>query len=137
MIIRDFHIEDINKGLTEVYKEVWAITTITPTIINEYLKNDNHMIIAETEGKIIGTLTLHIQKKLIRDGGIAALIEDFAVKNNYRGSNIGSKMLEYAITKASELGCYKIILSCHPERFSFYERNKFIKESTTMRYNLL
>ena len=32
--------------------------------------------------------------------------------------------------------CYKIILSCFPERVSFYERNGFIQESITMRNNI-
>lgn len=134
MIIRDFEINDIKKGLLDVYKEVWYIEEITEKSVTDYLNNDNHMIVAEDNGFIVATLTLHLQKKLIRNGSVAGFIEDFAVKENYRGNNLGSKMIEYILKKATHFGCYKVVLSCFPERINFYERNGFKKESTTMRF---
>lgn len=136
MIIREFKKEDINNGLLETYKEVWWITEISEESLNNYLSNNNHMVVCEDNGVIIGTATLHIQHKLIRNGGIAGLIEDVAVRESYRGNNIGSKLIEYLTNIAKELGCYKVILSCFPERVNFYERNGFINESITMRHNL-
>jgi glucosamine-phosphate N-acetyltransferase len=136
MIIREFKKEDINNGLLETYKEVWWVTEISEESLNNYLSNNNYMVVCEDNGVIIGTATLHIQHKLIRNGGIAGLIEDVAVRESYRGNNIGSKLIEHLTNKAKELGCYKVILSCFPERVNFYERNGFINESITMRHNL-
>jgi len=136
IIIRDLKPEDKDKGLLEVYREVWNITEITDKTMIDYLSNDNHMVVAEDDGVIIGTITLHIQKKIIRNGGISGMIEDFAVKESYRSQNIGSKMVKYTIEKAIQLGCYKVILSCYPQRISFYERNGFKVESSTMRHYL-
>jgi glucosamine-phosphate N-acetyltransferase len=136
MIIREFKKEDISKGLLETYKEVWWITEITEKTLESYLSNNNYMVVCEDNGVIIGTATLHIQNKLIRNGGIAGLIEDVAVRESYRGNNIGSKLIEHLIEKSKEFGCYKVILSCFPERVNFYERNGFINESITMRHNL-
>jgi glucosamine-phosphate N-acetyltransferase len=136
MIIRDFQKEDVNKGLLETYKEVWWITEISEATVDNYLDNDNYMAVVELDGEIIGTATLHIQRKMIRNGGVAGLIEDVAVREKYRGNNIGAQLVQYLIDKAKQMGCYKVILSCFPERVAFYERNGFVKESITMRHHL-
>jgi glucosamine-phosphate N-acetyltransferase len=137
MIFREFQRDDINKGLLETYKEVWFIEKITDDIIDTFLSNDNYMVVCEEEGEIIGTATLHLQKKLIRNGGIAGLIEDVAIRESYRGNKLGSKLIEHLVEKAKEIGCYKVILSCFPERVEFYKRNGFKQESNTMRYSIL
>ena len=136
MIIRDFKITDIDKGLLETYKEVWSINEITENAVNQFLSNDNHMVICEVEGEVVGTATLHLQKKFIRNGGLAGFIEDVAVREKFRGRNIGSQLIQYLIEKAKEFGCYKVVLSCFPERVEFYQRNGFFQESITMRYSI-
>jgi len=136
MIIRAFEKSDVSKGLLETYKEVWKITEISENTLKEYFSNSNYMVVAEIDGEIIGTATLHLQKKLIRDGGLAAFIEDVAVREKHRGKKIGEKLIEHLVEKAKNSGCYKINLSCFRERIAFYERCGFKKESTTMRYYL-
>lgn len=132
---RDFKKEDIENGLLETLKEVWYIDNIDDLILNEWLSNDNYMLVAELDGEIIGTATLHLQKKLIRNGGIAGLIEEVAVREKFRGNNIGYELIQRLIDKAKNMNCYKIILSCFPERVAFYERNGFFQESILMRLN--
>jgi GNAT superfamily N-acetyltransferase len=90
----------------------------------------------EDNNEIIGTATLHFQHKIIRNGGVAALIEDVAVREKYRGHGIGVKLIEHLIEIAKSCGCYKINLSCFPERVAFYERCGLKQESITMRYYL-
>lgn len=134
MIIREFRRED-REGILEVLQEVWNISKIEDSVLEEWMKNNYNFVAVEGD-EVIGTLTLHTQKKLIRDGGIAGFIEDVAVKEEYRGGKIGSVLVQKAIEKAREVGCYKVILSCFEERIGFYERNGFFKESNTMRINL-
>lgn len=136
MIIRDFEISDVGKGLIETYSEVWFIDEIKEKTMNDFLSNANHMIVCEIDGEIVGTATLHIQKKIIRNGGTAGLIEDVVVREKMRGRGIGQKMVSVLIDKAKLLDCYKVILSCFPERINFYERSGFSNESITMRYNI-
>lgn len=136
MKIREFKIEDIEKGLLETYKEVWYITKIDTKIIDNFLKNDNHMFVVEIDDKIIGSATLHIQNKIIRDGGVSGIIEDVVISEKYRGRGIGEKLIAMLVEKAKDLNCYKIILSCFPERISFYEKCGFKKETQTMRMDL-
>jgi predicted N-acetyltransferase YhbS len=135
MTIREFNSEDIHNGLLDVLKETWFITEISDETLNQWLISNNYMFVAEIDNVIIGTLTLHTQKKLIRNGGLCGFIEDVAVKSEYRGNNIGSLLVQEGIKKAKELGCYKVILSCFDERINFYTKNGFFKESNTMRFN--
>lgn len=136
MTIREFNSEDIHNGLLDVLKETWFITEISDETLTQWLMSNNYMFVAEIDNVVIGTLTLHTQKKLIRNGGLCGFIEDVAVKSEYRGNNIGSLLVQEGIKKAKELGCYKVILSCFDERINFYTKNGFFKESNTMRFNL-
>lgn len=136
MKIREFNSEDIHNGLLDVLKETWFITEISNETLTQWLMSSNYMFVAEIDNIVIGTLTLHTQKKLIRNGGLCGFIEDVAVKSEYRGNNIGSLLVQEGIKKAKELGCYKVILSCFDERINFYTKNGFFRESNTMRFNL-
>ena len=65
MIIREFQIGDINHGLLETYKEVWQIDEISNETLENWSNNDNTMFVVENNGEIIGTCTVHLQKKII------------------------------------------------------------------------
>lgn len=133
MIIRELKKNDIYNGLLETYKEVWSIDEISEKTYDEWIQNNNYMFVIEDDGLIIGSGTLHVEKKFIRNGGLAGFIEDVVVRNDYRGKNLGSELIQKLVEKGKELGCYKIVLSCFPERVSFYERNGFFQESILMR----
>lgn len=133
IIIKDFNPNENNKGLLDTLKEVWSIDEISEQSINNWMNNDNYMVVAVMDDEIVGTATLHLQKKLIRNGGVAGLIEDVAVRNKLRGHKIGSLLIKELLNKAEKFNCYKVILSCFPERVSFYERNGFFQESILMR----
>jgi len=136
LVIRDFEKKDSTEELLETLKEVWSVDEINESTLDKWFKNDNHMVVAEFDGKIVGSATLHLQQKIIRNGGIAGCIEDVVVREDYRGNNIGSQLIQELIKKAENFGCYKIILSCFPERINFYKKNGFNQESITMRFDL-
>jgi glucosamine-phosphate N-acetyltransferase len=135
LVIRDFERNDSTNGLLKTLKEVWSVDEINESTLDKWFNNDNHMVVAEFNGEIVGSATLHLQQKIIRNGGIAGCIEDVVVKQSYRGNNIGTQLIQELIKKAENLGCYKVILSCFPDRINFYKKNGFFVESTTMRYN--
>lgn len=134
MMIRKFEKGDKN-GVLEVLREVWSITKIEEETLSTWMKS-NYNFVAIEDGDVIGVITLHTQIKLIRDGGIAGFIEEVAVKEKHRGKGIGKMLVDKALEKALEIGCYKVVLSCFPERIKFYERCGFYNESTLMRINL-
>jgi glucosamine-phosphate N-acetyltransferase len=134
MTIREFQKGD-EAGLLEILKETWYITEIQENVLSEWMTN-NYNFVAVEEQEIIGTITLHLQRKLIRNGGLAGFIEDVAVKEKFRGNKIGFLLVQKALEKARDLGCYKVILSCFDERVNFYEKSGFFRECNTMRVDL-
>jgi len=65
------------------------------------------ILVAEEAGTMLGLLTLSYPVA-IRCGGIYSCIEEFIVTEQARGKGVGSKLLEAAITKATEKSCYEL-----------------------------
>jgi glucosamine-phosphate N-acetyltransferase len=136
--IRVCDIDNVNE-LNEMFnllKQVWFLDDIDKfkTNIKLFLETQEMEIyIIKNKSQILGTTTLHYQHKLIRNGCKAGLIEEVVVDEKFRGKKIGEKLVKYVTKKAIENGCYKVILSCFPERVKFYERCGYKKESNTMR----
>ena len=65
------------------------------------------VLVAEEDGKMLGLLTLSYPVA-IRCGGIYSCIEEFIVTEEARGKGVGGKLLEAAISKAAEKGCYEL-----------------------------
>jgi glucosamine-phosphate N-acetyltransferase len=134
-MIRKFEHKD-KESLLDCLKEVWTIDYIDDNFLDEYLKNENLLYVIIIDEEIVGCATLHLQKKLIRNGCIAGFIEEVVVKEKYRGQRVGEKLINYLTEEAKKIGCYKVSLSCFPERVNFYERCGFKNESITMRISL-
>ena len=134
-MIRKFEHKD-KESLLDCLKEVWTIDYIDDNFLDEYLKNENLLYVIIIDDEIVGCATLHLQKKLIRNGCIAGFIEEVVVKEKYRGQRVGEKLINYLTEEAKKIGCYKVSLSCFPERVNFYERCGFKNESITMRISL-
>jgi glucosamine-phosphate N-acetyltransferase len=134
-MIRKFEHKD-KESLLDCLKEVWTIDYIDDNFLDEYLKNENLLYVIIIDEEIVGCATLHLQKKLIRNGCIAGFIEEVVVKEKYRGQRVGEKLINYLTEEAKKIGCYKVSLSCFPERVLFYERCGFKNESITMRISL-
>jgi glucosamine-phosphate N-acetyltransferase len=135
MIFRKFNDKD-SEQLLLILSQVWSIDSIQKDVLSSFLENDNHLYVIEKDGNVIACATLHLQKKLIRNGGIAGFIEEVAVREDYRGKGIGEILIRELVKIAEELNCYKVVLSCYPERIDFYTRCGFEKETTNMRINI-
>ncbi|WBL44237.1 GNAT family N-acetyltransferase [Algoriphagus halophytocola] len=65
--------------------------------INHFLKDDNfYFIVAKAKGKIIGGLTVFIINQYLVDKPYAYL-KDLAVLEEYRGLEIDSKLVQFAV----------------------------------------
>ncbi|UCB43512.1 MAG: GNAT family N-acetyltransferase [Dehalococcoidales bacterium] len=65
------------------------------------------VLVAEEDGQMLGLLTLSYPVA-IRCGGIYSCIEEFIVTEQARGKGVGGGLLEAAISKATEKGCYEL-----------------------------
>ena len=84
------------------------------------------------DNKIVGCGTILYEQKLIHNYGIVAHIEDVVISNNHKNKNYGSLLIEFLMDKATEKGCYKIILNCEPTLKPFYEKLGFINNGLQM-----
>ena len=98
----------------------------------------NHNIYVYLENdKIIGMITLIIERKLIHNGKYVAHIEDLVVDKEYNGKGIATKLLNFAIHSAKQFDSYKIILDCSDDLIPFYLKKGFKKSANQMRINIL
>jgi putative acetyltransferase len=88
--------EDINemRQQIEVRINTLALATETISFTEAFLKNmgtDDHILVAETEGKVVGMIGLHIFKSA-RQRHIASL--GMTIMREYQGKGIGKKLME-------------------------------------------
>ncbi|MFM2357641.1 MAG: hypothetical protein RJA61_378 [Candidatus Parcubacteria bacterium] len=141
MNIRPLQKSDFGKGFVQTLESLRPIgnldTEELETIFNHISENKHHHIFVAEEGSnIIGTVTILIEQKFIRQGGRVAHIEDVAVHKDFQGKGIGSKIIEHALAYARTQNCYKAILTCNEHNTPFYEKLGFKKHETEMRKDL-
>jgi ribosomal protein S18 acetylase RimI-like enzyme len=92
--------------------------------------------VAENEGDIVGTFALLIMDNLAHKGTPSGVVEDVAVLTELQGKGIGKMMMEFAMEKCKEAGCYKLVLSSNlirKEAHAFYESLNFEKHGFSFR----
>jgi GNAT superfamily N-acetyltransferase len=94
-------------------------------IFNRIKKYPNYSVyVALMNNVIAGTFALLIMDNLAHIGTPSGIVEDVAVCQNNHGKGIGKKMMQFAMQKCKEFGCYKLILSSNVKRekaHQFYE----------------
>ncbi|HEY33338.1 MAG TPA: GNAT family N-acetyltransferase [Dehalococcoidia bacterium] len=138
-IIRAATEKDIPRIL-ELYKELVTSTTPaergrTPSL--DYYRHiyeqvhampGHELIVAEENGEVIGTMVLLIVPNLSHSGLPWAVVENVVTDQRFQRQGIGRLMMEYAIKRAREAGCYKLQLSSSKTRegaHHFYENLGF------------
>ena len=86
----------------------------------------NHeLLVAEHEGRVVGTMQLSFLPYLTYQGGWRAQIEAVRIDAGLRGSGLGGQLAEHAITCARERGCHLVQLTtdkARPDAARFYEK---------------
>lgn len=101
------------------------VTGIDVPMILEY--------VLELSGAVVGTGTLIVVQKRLRDGGRVGFVEDIVVDEPHRRQGFGKAMLERLVQEAKRLGCYKVVLGCHEKNVPFYEACGFHRHEVLMR----
>ena len=128
--IRELLESDYNNGYLELLSQ---LSVIEKEKINENdfknfigsLSKNHKVFVMEDNKKIIGNITIIIEKKIIHNISNVCHIEDVVVDTNYRGKNLGKQLIEYAKEYAKLKKCYKIILNCDEKHKKFYEKLNF------------
>ena len=80
-------------------------------------RDPNHkLIVAEVDGKVVGTADLLIVPNLSHRGLPWAVMENVIVDENVRRKGVAARMIKYLVEVAKKGGCYKIGLSSSTKR---------------------
>lgn len=97
---------------------------------------DYTLYIAESDSRIAGTFALLIMDNLGHLGAPSAVVEDVVVDPACQGHGIGQQMMAFAIDRAREKRCYKLVLSSNAKReraHAFYEQLGFERHGYSFR----
>jgi GNAT superfamily N-acetyltransferase len=94
----------------------------------ELAQGDGGVLVAEVEGRVVGVCQLIIFRHLQARGGRCAELESVHVHPDYRRRGIGRRLMQAAVGRAGDLGCYRLQLTSNnarPEAHRFYEELGF------------
>ncbi len=100
---------------------------------------DYTLYVTEHEGRIVGSFALLIVDNIGHLGAPSAIVEDVVVDPARHGMGIGRQMMQFAMQKARDKGCYKLMLSSNARReraHSFYESLGFERHGFSFRVEL-
>jgi len=88
-----------------------------------------HLVVAEREGTVVGTLQLSVIPGLSRRGATRSVIEGVSVARTERGTGLGPELVTWAVEESRRLGCTLVQLTSDASRTDarrFYERLGFV-----------
>lgn len=97
---------------------------------------DYTLYVAEIDRQIVGSFALLIMDNLGHLGAPSTLVEDVVVDPALHSRGIGQAMMQFAIARAKEKGCYKLALSSNAKReraHAFYESLGFERHGYSFR----
>ncbi|KAJ9612755.1 uncharacterized protein PV06_02252 [Exophiala oligosperma] len=100
--------------------------------MNTQGKGTYYLIVIEYEGRIVGTGSLIVEKKFIHNRGMCGHIEEISIAKEHQGKHLGQKLLASLDSVAKNVGCYKTILDCSPEKEPFYVKCNYHNSGTEM-----
>ena len=100
---------------------------------------NNELVVAEVDGKVIGTLQLTFTPSISFRGGKRATVESVRVDKDRRGEGIGRRMMLWAIDRAKDADCISMQLTTNAERTDahrFYQQLGFTASHIGMKLKL-
>ena len=135
--IREIEINDYYKKYFDLISQLTSADNVDfkdwEKRIQAIKKNPyHHIFVIEYEGKIIASITLLIEMKIIRKLSKVGHIEDVVVSNEYRGKGLAKDLINYCINFSKNKDCYKLILNCNKDLVNFYSKFGFENKNTQM-----
>ncbi|KUJ10408.1 acyl-CoA N-acyltransferase [Mollisia scopiformis] len=138
-IIRPLEREDYHKGFFECIQVLTETGDVSEERFCErydWMKNQgqgiHYFLVIEHQNQIVGTGTVVVERKFIRNLGNVAHIEEIAIRKEHQGKKLGLKMIQALVSVAKNVGCYKSILGCSEENEPFYIKCGFEKRGRNM-----
>ena len=84
----------------------------------------HELLVAEESGAVVGTMVLLVVPNLSHAARPWAIVENMVVEGKYHRRGVGRLLMEYAIARARQAGCYKIQLLSNKKR---HQAHKFYR----------
>lgn len=134
--LRQARLADVPEIVAMLADDMLGATREDPTDLTPYraaferiaADPSQHLLVAERDGQLVGTLQLAFLYGLSRKGATRALIEAVRVRSDQRGAGIGSRLIRLAVAEARRRGCALVQLTSDAARkdaHRFYERLGF------------
>lgn len=116
--------DDCSKGYVDLLGQLTKVTQDNTAFQAQFDSlNDDYIILVvvnKDTDQIVGTGTLLLERKFIRNFGTVGHIEDVVVSSQVRRCGIGLTLIQTLSELGNRLGCYKTILDCSPDNETFY-----------------
>lgn len=134
--IRKLELNDFYKGYMELLSE---LTLVNLNIsFSEFEAQYNNMtshifvLYDNFKNRVIGTGSVFIETKFIRNFLSVAHIEDIVIDTRYRGRGYGKILIDHLVEFSKSMNIYKIILDCSEDNVTFYEKCGFSNKGVQM-----
>ena len=100
---------------------------------------DYTLYVAEQDREIVGSFALLVMDNLGHLGSPSGIVEDVVVAPDRQGNGIGQAMMRFALERAHEKRCYKVMLSSNAKRaraHAFYESLGYERHGYSFRIDL-
>jgi len=101
-------------------------------IYNTIIINNSTIIVCEFMGKLIGSITILIEQKIIHNFALYAHVEDVFIHEDFRHKKIGTELIKEALNYCKKIKVFKVSLNCSDELEKFYSLNNFEKRQINM-----
>lgn len=126
------------EGVFSLLRQLWPAKEINYTDMNKVFvrgltSGTDEYLCVEDDGKVIGFCAQAIMNNFWQEG-IIGYIYAMIIDDNYRGSGIGTTLLQAAYEAAKARGCKKLELDSGFQRLEahkFYEKNGYLKRAYT------
>jgi GNAT superfamily N-acetyltransferase len=120
-------------ALTELQSQLTQSSLeVAIPIFRKMAQYPNYKIyLAFIEERLVGTFTLMIMDNLGHGGAPIAIIENVVIHFKLRRQGLGRHMMNFAVQKSRESGCYKMSLASNiklSQAHQFYESLDFTKQ---------
>lgn len=100
---------------------------------------NNELVVAESDGIIVGMLQLTFIPYLTYTGGWRCLVEGVRIHPDFRGRGFGNQIFQWAMQRARERRCHLLQLTTdksRPDALRFYEKLGFKASHEGMKLHL-
>lgn len=136
--IRPLFAPDLKLGYVETLSALSPVTLPHEELVKVFQERLGtwKTFVALIDGKVVGTASVHFERKFYRDGKYVAHIEDVAVHPDHQRKGIGGLLMQKLEQLGREKGCYKAVLDCSEQNVPFYEKLGYRRHEQQMRKDL-